>query len=94
MIRESIGLLGSRVKDCVTGFSGMAASVTFDAYGCVQVWITPPAHEGKLVEGTWFDIKRVQLDGERIMPVPDFEIRRGEERGGNSLSSPERAPGR
>ena len=82
MIRESIGLLGLKAEDRVTGFSGVISSVTFDLYGCVQAIVTPRVgSDGKTGEGHWFDIKRLTTS-ERVMDVPCFEqINRGDEPG-------------
>ena len=71
---EHVGLLGKTAKDKVTGFSGVVSSVSFDLYGCVQVVLSPPIDkEGKLVEGRWFDINRIDIVNEqRVMPLPTF----------------------
>jgi hypothetical protein len=68
---ENLGLKG---RDKITGFEGYVCSVSFDLYGCVSYWITPPAktEPGDLPGGQWFDEKRVELTESRIMPVPDF----------------------
>src|SRR5690242_8372119 len=66
-------ILGFKVKDKVTGFEGVAASVCFDLYGCVQIAVTPPVKEGKLEDGRWFDVQRLdRTSDERVMPVPAF----------------------
>ncbi len=39
--REHMSVLGLWVSDEVTGFEGIATSVGFDLYGCVQVVVTP-----------------------------------------------------
>jgi hypothetical protein len=76
MVKATIKLLGMRGKDKVTGFSGMVGSVCFDAYGCVQVALTPPVDaDGKPRDGHWFDVQRIDFSEERVMPVPDFEGR-------------------
>ena len=38
---NELKLLGLKVKDKVTGFTGIITSVSFDLYGCIQVIITP-----------------------------------------------------
>lgn len=87
VINGSVKLLGLNVKDRVTGFVGMCASVTFDAYGCVQAFVSPPvAADGKLADGHWFDVKRLVLNGARVMPEPNFaQTKFGEENGANAL---------
>lgn len=73
MIKETIHLLGHKAVDKVTGFAGVITSVCFDLYGCVQVVITAPAKEGEeLKSGHWFDVGRVEVSDETVMPVPTF----------------------
>jgi hypothetical protein len=71
MIEQSLKMLGLKATDKVTRFEGVVSSVSFDAYGCVQAAITPPARDGKLGEGHWFDVKRLEL-GDRVMEAPRF----------------------
>ena len=67
-------ILGMPCKDKVTGFKGIATSVSFDLYGCVQVWLTPEVTEdGKTPDGVWYDFMRVHATGERVMDIPVFE---------------------
>lgn len=77
VIEKAMNLLGTRMKDRVTGLSGM---------------VTPEAKDNKLAEGTWFDVKRLLPDGGRIMPLPDYSgIEFGAEHGPETKSAP-RAP--
>lgn len=70
---DYLGLLGTVQRDRVTSFQGMVASIHFDAYGCVQAWLTPPiGKDGKIAEGAYFDVKRLEPRGKRIMPAPSF----------------------
>lgn len=87
IINDSLKLLGLNVRDRVTGFAGMCSTVTFDAYGCVQAFVTPPVGaDGKLADGHWFDVKRVVLNGDRVMPAPNFsQTKFGNENGSNAL---------
>lgn len=82
IITTALQTLGLRGVDKVTGFEGMVATVGFDAYGCVQLALTPTLDkEGKPRDGHWFDIKRVTL-GERVMDIPAFaSIMQGQEAG-------------
>jgi hypothetical protein len=75
-MKESVGLLGLKVKDVVTGFSGVVSSVSFDLYGCIQVVVTPfVAKDGSLGDGRWFDAKRLKvLEKTPVMEVPTFSI--------------------
>lgn len=73
MIEAHLKLLGTVMKDRVTGIKGMVDSISFDAYGCVQASLRPPANkDGTLVQGHWFDVKRLEVAGKRIMSVPAF----------------------
>lgn len=73
MIKETVDLLGRNAVDKVTGFDGVITSVCFDLYGCVQVVITPPVTPGgDLKSGNWFDVGRVTVSDEAVMPVPTF----------------------
>lgn len=72
-MNEHFKLLGFKVRDVVTGFSGVVSSVSFDLYGCVQAIVTPEAKDGKHGEQYWFDVKRLEaLSDEPVMSVPDF----------------------
>jgi hypothetical protein len=72
-MKEFLKLLGTRQRDKVTGFIGVVGSIAFDAYGCVQAWLTPPVgKDGKTQDGVWFDVKRLEAKGGRVMPVPSF----------------------
>ena len=67
-------MLGLPVKDRVTGFSGVVTTVSFDLYGCVQLVVTPEAgKDGKLEDGRWFDVTRLEVTGEEpVMDLPNF----------------------
>jgi hypothetical protein len=74
-MKQYMELLGLRVKDKVTGFSGVVSSVCFDLFGCVQAVVTPAVgKDGKQEDGRWFDTKRLDItDGNPVMEVPTFE---------------------
>jgi len=74
-LKKHLELLGCRVKDRVTGFTGVAASVTFDLYGCIQAIVNPGmGSDGKLQEPQWFDVNRLEvLDAEPVMERPQFD---------------------
>lgn len=73
-IIEHIELLGFKVEDRVTGWTGIVTSISFDLYGCIQAVVTPPVNnEGKKENGIWCDIGRLKvLDKKRVMDIPDF----------------------
>lgn len=75
-------LLGAKVYDVITGFEGIATSVSFDLYGCVCVLVTPRAEQIKekigdaIGKSVWFDEKRIRLATTgvlRAMDAPKFE---------------------
>lgn len=70
-------LLGRRVKDKVSGYTGVVISVTFDLFGCIQAIVKPEVtiKDGsqKVDEGHWFDITRLEiLDTKPVMDLPDY----------------------
>jgi hypothetical protein len=74
-VQKHLGLLGKRVADRVTGYTGVVTTVAFDLYGCIQVFINPGLDkDGKLKEGNWFDIARFEvLSDTPVMQRPNFE---------------------
>lgn len=75
-IEKHMRLLGLKVKDRVTGFSGIVTSIAFDLYGCIQALVNAGMNkDGKLGDNTvWFDTNRLVIsDGKPVMEVPDFE---------------------
>jgi hypothetical protein len=72
-IKNHISILGHRVRDRVTGAEGVVTSVTFDLYGCVQAIVNGGLDkDGKPKETFWYDIARLEIIGDRVMPLPDF----------------------
>ncbi len=69
---KDLELLGLKVRDRVTGFSGIVSSICFDLYGCVQGVVSPPVDEkGALPDGKWIDTSRLEvLDASPVMEVP------------------------
>lgn len=54
--------LGSRVKDSLTGFKGVAVARTEYLYGCVRVCVEPEAlKDGKPIDAQWFDEQRLDV---------------------------------
>ena len=68
-------LLGMRVMDRVTKFTGVVTSVTFDLYGCIQAIVNPGMGvDGKVGESLWFDVNRLSvMDSVRVMDKPAFD---------------------
>ena len=69
-------LLGFKVKDRVTGLSGVVVSIGFDLYGCIQAIVNPGLDkDGKPQDTYWFDINRLEvISPDRVMPLPNFSF--------------------
>lgn len=64
--------LGSKVRDCYTGFEGVAAGRTEFLYGCTRVLIEPSGlHEGTPIGGQWFDEQRIEVIAEDAPKVSE-----------------------
>lgn len=54
--------LGVKAKDRITGFEGIVTGECVYISGCDQVCLQPPVDkEGKIPEGKWFDVQRVEV---------------------------------
>jgi hypothetical protein len=78
----TIDFFGKQATDKVTGFTGIATSVSYHMYGCEQVCLMPKCDDsGKTREGQWFDIGRLDFGEQIVMPsevqssVPGCEFR-------------------
>ncbi len=73
--KSHIEKLGFKATDKVTGLTGVIDSVCFDAYGCVQFCLRPPANkDGVIPDSGWFDVVRLDIDEtERVVALPDFK---------------------
>ncbi|KKK85338.1 hypothetical protein LCGC14_2774320 [marine sediment metagenome] len=74
---QHFDLLGFVCRDLVTGFEGIADSLSFDLYGCIQIALKPrlskDAKPGEYPDGRWFDVGRLKKVGKKpVMTVPDF----------------------
>ncbi len=76
--KKHLELLGMKVKDRVTGFEGVVASVSFDLYGCIQAIVNPGlGADGKLQDSQWFDVNRLLVTSEApVMERPNFDFGR------------------
>lgn len=74
MMSKHIGILGHKVSDRVTGLSGVATSVSFDLYGCVQVWVNRGmGKDDRPLDGGWYDIARLEVESRvPAMSAPDY----------------------
>lgn len=66
--------MGHKVKDKVIEFNGIATSISYDLYGCIQVLVHPGLREDcSLKDCAWFDANRLEIIGKKpIMTAPDF----------------------
>ncbi|MBK8916400.1 MAG: hypothetical protein IPM64_17685 [Phycisphaerales bacterium] len=53
--------LGSKVRDIVTGFEGVATARVQYLNGCVQFCILPASIDGKMPEGAYVDYQRLEV---------------------------------
>lgn len=73
--------LGWKVKDKVSGFTGIVSTIGVDLYGCVQAAVDPQVvtdKDGvqKKEQGHWFDVTRLDKVGskpvmQRVLPRED-----------------------
>jgi hypothetical protein len=68
---NDLKLLGLKVADKVTGFTGVVDSICYDLYGCIQATVKPPCNEkGEYLDAKWFDVARLQV----LSPTPVMEV--------------------
>jgi hypothetical protein len=74
-----INMLGLKVTDRVTGFTGIVSSVCFDLYGCVQLTVNPGLDkDGKQKDSLWYDYNRLKIICKKpVMDQPEFDITGG-----------------
>lgn len=54
--------LGDRVKDRISGFSGIVVSRSEAIFGCNRYWVEPEQmHDGKPIDGRWFDEESIEV---------------------------------
>lgn len=63
--------LGNRVRDHITGFSGVATGHAEYMYGCTRILIEPATldRDGKPIDDRWFDEQRVEVVAEEAPQV-------------------------
>lgn len=83
-MNNDLRLLGLKVKDRVTGFSGVVVSICYDLFGCIQAVVSPVANDkNEIGDGRWFDVSRLEvLDENHVMEIPGgrFNVSRTEAR--------------
>lgn len=74
-IDSHLEILGKLVSDQITKFTGVAASISFDLYGSIQVTVAPTKldKDGDITSSHWFDISRLTIMKKKnIMDCPNF----------------------
>ena len=80
---KELELLGLKVRDRVTGLTGVCESICYDLYGCIQAVVRPPANteKGEVPDGRWFDVSRLEVISDiPVMGIPGgrFEVPRAQ----------------
>ncbi len=70
-MKESIQL-GDRVKDGITGFSGVVTGIAEYLYGCRRLQVESEKLEGGSPKTEWFDIDRVEPQPRKERFIPKF----------------------
>lgn len=76
-VKKALGFLGTRQRDKVTGFAGVITSICFDINGCIQGCLKPPTDkDGKIPDGYWIDLDRLELNGPPAMDPFPYDVSR------------------
>jgi hypothetical protein len=76
-ISKALKYLGTKQKDLVTGYTGVVTSISFDINGCIQAALKPPMDkDGKIPDGCWFDLERLEQIGKPVMKPFPYEVTR------------------
>ncbi len=76
--------LGVRLKDKITGFTGVAVGRAEYLTGCTQYGLCPPATDSKMNDNQWFDEGRLEYVDQGINEVDV----RGSKNGGPNRDAP------
>ncbi len=64
--------LGSKVKDSITGFEGIAIARSEWMYGCTRIVVeSQTLKDGKPIDGQWFDEQRIETIQEGVLAVDE-----------------------
>lgn len=82
-MKKYFDFLGYECQDTITNAKGVADSICFDLYGCVQISLRPKVNKaGEHPQGCWYDAKRIKAVGKKpIIVQPNFNIDAGDEIG-------------
>jgi hypothetical protein len=75
-VKNHLDMLGLKVEDRVTGYSGVVDSVSFDLYGCIQAGVNPGLNnDGEQKDCRWFDVSRLMIKSKKpVMETPNFDF--------------------
>ena len=83
--------LGKKVRDKITGMTGVITSKVIYLNGCIQYGVTPAykdSHNGKYPESTWLDQGQLEiLPADQVESIPISEEENGE--GGPPMKCPQ-----
>ncbi len=86
-VRFVVPQLGDRVRDPITGFTGIVVVIASWLHGCIRVGVQPEEmHEGKPVDDRHFDNSQLIVVEKRVhtpMQLAVTEMPSGEERRSN-----------
>ena len=61
---------GDKVKDTITGFSGVVTALAYYSTGCNQALIQPElGKDGEWQDARWFDFERVQVTEPKAITI-------------------------
>lgn len=61
---------GHKVKDKITGFTGVVTGYCVYISGCNQLCIQPPVNDkNEYPDGKWFDEQRVEILGDKALQL-------------------------
>lgn len=88
-MKKYFDFLGYECQDTITEAKGIADSICFDLYGCVQVSLRPKVDKkGDHPQGHWYDAKRIKVVGKKpVLVAPNFSVPAGSEIGAASKAS-------
>lgn len=74
-LTKHMELMGLKVEDKVTSFTGVVVTICFDLYGCIQAAVHPGLDDkGGLRDPIWLDVTRLRiLDSTPVMERPEFD---------------------
>ena len=64
-------MLGDKVRDQISGFTGIAVAITYWLNGCVRITIAPQKlADGRVVDSMTFDQEQVEIIKPAAMSAP------------------------